>query len=119
MVDNWNITSFAYYMNSLLKRYFAQENLISSGAVELRAAWRTAQYVYCVFSVMSTKGLAYVGMEMPPIPSTGGVSSEEDTAVKAWADQLAGDPFAGDLDYGCGDKKNGSEPLTTTRLNAL
>ena len=33
-----------------------------------------------------------------------GVSSEEDTAVKAWADQLAGDPFAGDLDYGCGDK---------------
>lgn len=104
MVNNWSITSFAHYMNSLLKRYFAQENLISSGAVELRAAWRTAQYVYCVFSVMSTKGLAYVGMEMPPIPSTGGVSSEEDTAVKAWADQLAGDPIAGDLDYGCGDK---------------
>lgn len=104
MVNNWSITSFAHYMNSLLKRYFAQENLISSGAVELRAAWRTAQYVYCVFSVMSTKGLAYVGMEMPPIPSTGGVSSEEDTAVKGWADKLAGDPFAGDLDYGSGDK---------------
>ena len=52
MVNNWSIASFAHYMNSLLKRYFAQENLISSGAVELRAAWRTAQYVYCVFSVM-------------------------------------------------------------------
>ena len=47
MVNNWSIASFAHYMNSLLKRYFAEENLISSGAVELRAAWRTAQYVYC------------------------------------------------------------------------
>ena len=59
MVDNWNITSFAYYMNSLLKRYFAQENLISSGAVELRAAWRTAQYVYCVFSGLLLGGLYF------------------------------------------------------------
>ena len=65
----------------------------------------TPQFVYCVFSVMRvTRGLAYVGMELPPIPSTGGVSSEEDTAVKGWADQLAGDPLVGDLDYGSGDK---------------
>ena len=91
-------------MNSLLKRYFAEENLISPGTVELRAAWRTPRFVYCVFSVKSTRGLAYLGMELPPIPSTGGVSSEEDTAVKGWADQLAGDPFVGDLDYGSGDK---------------
>lgn len=92
-------------MNSLLKRYFAQENLISPGAVELRAAWRTSRFVYCVFSVMQVgRGLAYVGMEMSPIPSTGGVSSEEDTAVKGWADQLAGDPLVGDLDFGSGDK---------------
>ena len=35
-------------MNSLLKRYFAEENRISPGAVELRAAWRTSRFVYCV-----------------------------------------------------------------------
>ena len=104
MKAEWSSSAFGGYMNSLLKRYFAEENLISPGAVELRAAWRTPQFVYCVFSVMSTRGLAYLGMELPPIPSTGGVSSEEDTAVKGWADKLAGDPFAGDLDYGSGDK---------------
>ena len=105
MKTEWSSSAFGGYMNSLLKRYFAEENLISPGAVELRAAWRTPQFVYCVFSVMRvTRGLAYVGMELPPIPSTGGVSSEEDTAVKGWADQLAGDPLVGDLDYGSGDK---------------
>ncbi|WP_311389642.1 hypothetical protein [Corynebacterium haemomassiliense] len=105
MKTEWSSSAFGGYMNSLLKRYFAEENGISPGAVELRAAWRTSRFVYCVFSVMSVRrGLAYVGMEMFPIPSTGGVSSEEDTAVKGWADRLAGDPFAGDLDYGSGDK---------------
>ena len=104
MNTEWSVSAFGGYMNSLLKRYFAEENLISPGAVELRAAWRTPQFVYCVFSVMSTRGLAYLGMELPPIPSTGGVSSEEDTAVKGWADRLAGDPLVGDLDYGSGDK---------------
>lgn len=105
MKTEWSSSAFGGYMNSLLKRYFAEENGISPGAVELRAAWRTSRFVYCVFSVMSVRrGLAYVGMEMFPIPSTGGVSSEEDTAVKGWADQLAGDPLVGDLDYGSGDK---------------
>ena len=105
METEWSSSAFGSYMNSLLKRYFAEENLISPGAVELRAAWRTPQFVYCVFSVMAVRrGLAYVGMEMFPIPSTGGVSSEEDTAVKGRADQLAGDPLVGDLDYGAGDK---------------
>lgn len=73
-------------------------------AVELRAAWRTSRFVYCVFSVKSTRGIAYLGMELPPIPSTGGVSSEEGTAAKGWADKLAGEYFAGDLDYDSGDK---------------
>ena len=105
MKAEWSSSAFGGYMNSLLKRYFAEENGISPGAVDLRAAWRTSRFVYCVFSVMSVRrGLAYVGMEMFPIPSTGGVSSEEDTAVKGWADQLAGDPLVGDLDYGSGDK---------------
>ncbi|MDN8627127.1 hypothetical protein [Corynebacterium ureicelerivorans] len=105
MKTEWSSSAFGGYMNSLLKRYFAEENLIHPRAVELRAAWRTSRFVYCVFSVMRvTRGLAYVGMEMSPIPSTGGVSSEEDTAVKGWADQLAGDPLVGDLDYGSGDK---------------
>lgn len=104
MTANWNLSSFGFYMNSLLKRYFAQENLVSSGAVELRAAWRTPSFVYAVFTVMSTRGLAYVGLEMDPIPASGNVTSEEDTAVKGWVDQLAGSPFAGDLDYGAEDR---------------
>ena len=105
MKTEWSSSAFGGYMNSLLKRYFAEENGISPGAVDLRAAWRTSRFVYCVFSIMSVRrGPAYVGMEMFPIPSTGGVSSEEDTAVKGWADQLAGDPLVGDLDYGAGDK---------------
>ena len=69
MKAEWSSSAFGGYMNSLLKRYFAEENLISPGAVELRAAWRTPQFVYCVLSVMSTRGLAYLGMELPPIPS--------------------------------------------------
>ena len=62
--------------------------------------------MHCQNSVWagSTQRYYAVGMEMPPILSDGGVSSEEDTAVKVWADQLAGDPFAGDLDSGCGDE---------------
>ncbi|MDK4330287.1 MULTISPECIES: hypothetical protein [Corynebacterium] len=104
MKTEWSSSAFGGYMNSLLKRYFAEENVISPEAVELRAAWRTSRFVYCVFSVKSTRGIAYLGMELPPIPSTGGVSSEEDTAAKGWADKLAGEYFAGDLDYDSGDK---------------
>lgn len=104
MKTEWSPSAFGRYMNSLLKRYFAEENSISPGDVELRAAWRTPQFAYCVFSVRSAGGLAYLGMEMPLIPSTGGVSSEEDTAVKGWADQLAGNSLAQHLDYASGEK---------------
>ena len=48
MKAEWSSSAFGGYMNSLLKRYFAEENLISPGAVELRAAWRTSRFVYCV-----------------------------------------------------------------------
>lgn len=104
MTADWKLSSFSFYMNSLLKRHFAVENLVSSGAVQIRAAWRTPAFVYAVFTVMSTRGLAYVGLEMDLIPATGNVSSEEDTAVKGWVGQLAGCPFAGDLYYGPEDK---------------
>ncbi|PME07381.1 hypothetical protein AY498_05925 [Corynebacterium ulcerans] len=104
MTANWNLSSFGFYMNSLLKRYFAGDVAMPPEDVEVRATWRTSEYVYCVFSVMSTQGIAYVGMEMPPIPNSEGVSSEEDTAVKGWVDQLAGNTIAPDLDYGSDDK---------------
>lgn len=104
MMSEWDVSEFGNYMNSLLKRHFAQENGITPESVELRAAWRTTRFAYCVFSVMSTRGVAFVGMKMYLIPSTGGVSSEEDTAVKGWGEQLAGDPLVGILDYGSRDK---------------
>lgn len=66
MKTEWSSSAFGGYMNSLLKRYFAEENVISPEAVELRAAWRTSRFVYCVFSVKSTRGIAYLGMELPP-----------------------------------------------------
>ena len=44
MKAEWSSSAFGGYMNSLLKRYFAEENLISPAAVELRAAWRTPRF---------------------------------------------------------------------------
>ncbi|AWB83252.1 hypothetical protein [Corynebacterium liangguodongii] len=103
MTTEWSVSEFAKYMNSLLKRYVAPDDGLPPEAIEVRAAWKTPQYVYCVFSVKFRGGLAYAGMEMPPMPDYEDVSSEEDTAVKGWADQLAGDPFIDELDYGPGD----------------
>ncbi|MDO5031249.1 hypothetical protein [Corynebacterium sp.] len=108
--DDWNITLFGRYMNSLLKRYQPSENGLSPEDFELRAAWRTHKHVFAVFSVKTSTGLAFVGMEIDPlpgavVPSEGlNVSSEEQTAVSAWTDQLAGDAIAHRIDYTAGDK---------------
>lgn len=75
MKTEWSSSAFGGYMNSLLKRYFAEENLISPRLSSLERPGERLDSVYCVFSVMSTRGLAYLGMELPPMPSTGGVSS--------------------------------------------
>ena len=120
MKTEWSSSAFGGYMNSLLKRYFAEENLISPGAVELRAAWRTPQFVYCVFSVMRvTRGLAYVGMELPPIPSTGGVSSEEDTAVKVGRTNLLETHLSGTWTMDQEIKSSGLGKSATTFLSIL
>ena len=82
---------------------------MSPDDVEVRATWKTSTYAYCVFSVKSAQGLAYVGMEFALIPrhtleSGESYSSEGRTAVTGWGDQLAGNAVAPYLDYGSDDK---------------
>lgn len=109
MKETWSPESFYREMNRLLKRYFPGDNAVPPDDVEVRAVWRTLEYAYCVFSVRSTRGLAYVGMELILIPSITvesgeNYSSEVRTAVNGWGDQLAGNHIASYLDYGRGDK---------------
>lgn len=109
MAEAWSSEIFYQEIRHLLKRYFPSENGVSPDDVEVRATWKTSTYAYCVFSVKSAQGLAYVGMEFALIPrhtleSGESYSSEGRTAVTGWGDQLAGNAVAPYLDYGSDDK---------------
>ena len=117
MTDGWNSTEFAEKMNRLLKRYYAGDNGLSPAAVELRAVWRTAGLAYAIFTVSAPKGIAYVGLEVPVIPGSGSATSEEETAIEGWLDQLAGDTLASTLDYNQGDKIHGRKRSLRTLQN--
>lgn len=45
-----------------------------------------------------------MGLEMTVIPGSGSATSEEETAIEGWLDQLAGDTLASTLDYNKDDR---------------
>ncbi|MDO5032965.1 hypothetical protein [Corynebacterium sp.] len=103
MTDDWDPAIFGQRLNELLKHYEASENQVTPEDIEVRAVWCTTSRIFAVFSVKTPKGLAFVGMETYPIPGRGFLS-ERQSAVHAWGNQLAGDPFIDELEFSAGDK---------------